>query len=591
MQFLGKSGGLGTTSTALALLGALANGCGQTAGSPKARPGDGAAGSGGDATSLTAGKGGGGNGGQAAAPCEGAEVAVSKRLVRLSFSQVLKAVGALTDAAQVDALARTYEIVDPRQRAFPPLASPREGAAFTPATWATSDHIAADVGSYALEHLVDFSGCGASPTEACVRAFLPRFAERAFRHPLGSDDEASLLQVVSEVLALGDTPAEALRYGVYAVLESPQFLYRTELGVEPKAAGALTSHEMASQLSFFLTDGPPDQPLLDAAEADALLEPTDIAAQVERLLQTTDAQRNLEDALFSYFGLPNLLTVVVDDVALTNDVREAMYRESTQFLTSTLWSGPFAELLTARRSTIDASLAPLYGFEAFPPPGATLDADGFALVDLPEARAGLLTQLGFLTSRARPDSASVVGRGLLVNSAILCGQNPPFPESLGSELISNVPNLTSASEREKAQYRAETNPCQGCHTLFDAYGLALENFDLMGRYITMDELGRPIDAAVILPPLGGGQAVSSAAEMARELAASPAFRSCMTKSMLVYALADFASEATLTSINRDGCANRATADELAQSATFSELLTRIATSSTLRLRAADVGAP
>jgi hypothetical protein len=394
---------------------------------------------------------------------------------------------------------------------------------------------------------------------------------------------------VSEIVALGETPAEALRYGVHAVLESPQFLYRTELGTEPTAAGPLTSHEMASQLSFFLTDGPPDPPLLAAAEADALSEPAGIAAHVERLLQTPAAQQNLEAALFSYFGLSGLETVTVDDAALTSGIRSAMHREATQFLSNTLWSRPFAELLTSRRATIDASLAPLYGLKAFPPAGVTPDADGFALVELPEARAGLLTQLGYLTARSRPDSVSVVERGLLVSSRILCGDNPAFP-NLPIETI-NVPSLASATEREKAEYRAKTSPCLGCHTLFDAYGLALGNFDLLGRFITTDERGRPIDAAVTLPQPAGGRQVGSAADMARELAANPAFRSCMTKSMLLYALADFPGEAASKSLGPGGCATRAAADELDQSATFSQLLTRVATSDTLRLRAADPGAP
>lgn len=586
-----KRGAVRTTQTTLVLLCTLACGCGHTAGAP--RRGAAAAGEAGALPDDTSGEGGGGGiGDETATPCSGTDVAIPKRLVRLSLGQIRNAIGAMTDEAEAELLTRTYELPDPEQRTFPPLASAREGAAFIETIWNTSDKMAADAGSYALEHLDELSSCGATPSEACVRSFLPTFAERAYRRPLSRDDETSLLQVVSEVLATGGTAADALRYGVYAVFESPQFLYRTELGAEPQSAGALTSAEMASQLSFFLTDGPPDQPLLDAAAADELTEPAGIAAQAQRLLELPATRQNLQAALFSYFGLSSLDSVVVDDPAYTSAVRGAMHRESQLFLANTLWSGPFSALLTSRRAAIDASLAPFYGLDAFPPTGAKPDAEGFALVDLPDVRAGLLTQLGYLTARARPESASVVQRGLLVNAQILCGENPPFPDGIQGA-IQAIPNLAEASEREKAEYRATTSPCATCHTLFDAYGLALGHFDLLGRYVTTDPQSRPIDSAVTLPPLAGGQKVQSAAEMAQILAASPAFRDCLTKNMLLYALAELPrNTAGASSLKVNGCAIRRVSDDLAVSgATFSELVTGIASSDTLRLRAADPGAP
>ena len=582
-----------TRQAALPLLCALVCACGHTQSAP--RPGPKVMGQAGEAAGGASAESGGASGdndGEVATPCEGTVAPVPKRLVRLSLGQIRNAMAALTDETEGALLTTTYELLEPEQRTFPPLASPREGSAFIPTVWATTDKMAADVGSYALEHLDELSGCGATPSDACVRRFLPELAERAYRRPLTSDDEASLLQVVSEVLTDGGTPADALRYGVYAVFESPQFLYRTELGVDPAAAGALTSAEMASQLSFFLTDGPPDQQLLDAAAADELTDPARIATEAERLLKTPATQQNLEAALFSYFGLYNLDSVIIDDGTFTPRVRGSMHREAQLFFANTLWSGPFSELLTSRRAAVDASLAPLYGLATFPPAGSQLDAEGFALVELPDERAGLLTQLGYLTARSRPESAWVVGRGLSVNTEVLCGENPPFPVAL-PDALRTVPNLANATEREKSEYRTTTMPCAPCHLLFDPYGLALENFDLLGRYVTQDSQGRPIDTRVTLPALAGGQEVQSAAEMAQTLAASPAFRACMTQRLLTYALAESPNDpASAPSLAVNGCAPRAVADKLAwPDATFSELVTGIASSDTLRLRAADPGAP
>src|SRR5262249_32960374 len=160
---------------------------------------------------------------------------------------------------------------------------------------------------------------------------------------------------------------------------------------------------------------------------------------------------------------------------LWNDVvRSSMYHESDLFLQDVLGGGKLADLLTSRKSRINQALAPIYGV-AWPPAGATPDADGFAAVDLPETRAGMLTQGGFLVAPARPMAGSVVGRGLLVNAAVLCNVNPAFPTQLAADIAKASSLLANASEKEKAAYRADkSRPCSGCHPNFDPYGLALE---------------------------------------------------------------------------------------------------------------------
>src|SRR5690606_32332902 len=122
---------------------------------------------------------------------------------------------------------------------------------------------------------------------------------------------------------------------------------------------------------------------------------------------------------------------------------------------------------------------------------SNMDADGFAALDLPENRAGLLTMAGFLTARSRPDTPSVVGRGLVVNATLLCGQNPPFPEDQSAAIEAVSAMLEHETERKKAEFRGMTAPCSGCHLLFDQYGVALENYDVIGKYRTVDAEGRP----------------------------------------------------------------------------------------------------
>jgi hypothetical protein len=134
------------------------------------------------------------------------------------------------------------------------------------------------------------------------------------------------------------------------------------------------------------------------------------------------------------------------------------------------------------------------------------------------------------------------------------------------------------SEREKATYRASNAPCLGCHPNFDPYGLSLENFDVIGRFRTMDAEGRPIDASVTLPAVAGGKPAASAVEMGKALADSGAFASCLGTKLMTYALAE-------TGVNGRSCASKAVANAFANSDhTFSSLVRAVALSKALTQR-------
>jgi len=544
-----------------------------------------AIGAGGSGSGTVPASGGSGSGVTALGPCAGSDIALHKRLVRLTFNQISNAVTSLTNAALGATIATTYEIGDSEHRTFPPLASPREGSTLTDSTWAKGDKIAADVAKYVVDNVATVTNCGAAPSADCAKAFVLSFAERAFRRPLNDAEKANLSKVLTDVAAAGGTASEQLQYGTYAVLESPYFLYRTEFGQDAGQAGTLTPYEVANQLAFFLTDTPPDMPLLDAAAQGALGTPEQISAQVKRIVALPAARQNLQDAMFSYFGLYGLEKVVVDSPDFTDPVRNSMLHESELFLKNTLWSPKLSSLLNGRQSTINATLAPLYGV---PAPTSGLDADGFALVDLPVNRAGILTNLGFLTARSRPDQPSVVGRGLLVNAALLCASNPEFPKQLADQIAAASMMLADATEREKSDYRTSTTPCSGCHKSFDPYGLALGNFDTVGRFQTMDSKGRAIDAAVTLPPTAGSAQVKSATEMADALAGGGAFAACMAKNVMLYALAEVPDEgASVTSVSVTGCATQSIAAGFAKTGqSFSDLVEQVAVSNTLGQRSA-----
>lgn len=502
------------------------------------------------------------------------------RLVRLSFAQIASSAESLLGSAAVEPLRMRHDIRPLSQGPFPPLSSAREGTSVDDSRFVQLDDIASALGQYVLDNVASVTGCGAAPTEPCARAFIASFAERAFRQPLEPVERDTVLQVFDEGLALGAPVAEAIQYATYAVFSSPLFVYRRELG-EPDTAGQrrLSAHEMASQLSFFITNAPPDAELLQAASAGLLATTAGLAEQVDRLLASPSAQSNLEQAVLALYEVEQLGSVVMDPStfpAFSAELAASMRTESAEFLKMHLWDAPVESLLTSRRSRVNAGLAAHYGV-TFPPAGAALDASGFAEVVLPLERSGLLTQAAMLTLGSRPDSQSVVERGLRVMRSLVCEPTPLFPD-----VIPEIPEVPG-TEREKAADRAARAECVDCHRLIDPYGLALESFDAIGRYRTSDADAEPLDPAVTLvkPPVS----VSSAAEMAAAIAASGAFAECLTQHFVALAVADG------THVPRScDLEDIARARQQADDASFAGLVRQVALSKTLAVRSSG-GAP
>jgi hypothetical protein len=521
-------------------------------------------------------------GGNGPIACDGGTVIDSKRLVRLSFHQISNTIRALFDSTLGQKIDTDFEIGSEAAiaRTFPPLASPREQGVISKTIWPLNDQIAAAAGNYTLANLSTITGCGAAPTDECAQGFVKTFAEKAFRRPLTEAEVASLLTVYTEVKAQFTTVPEAIQHSVYAIMQSPQVLYRTEFGADAKQAGPLTSYEIASELSYFLTDAPPDQALLDAAKQNQLTTPEQIGPHVDRILATPSARKNLEGAMFSYFKLDNLASVKIDDEGFTNGtaakpytgIRESSYREAELFFEKTLWNGPLDGLLTSKKSAINTTLAAFYGITL---PTTPADENTFLEVELPANRAGLLTQAGFLASNSRPDVPSVVARGLVINAALLCATNPPFPTDQATldKIASAKTQFADATERAQYEYRITTPPCLGCHLNFDAYGLALDTYDAIGRYRTVDPQGRPIDPTVKLPGSAGGAIAKDTIEMQSQISATPGFAACVSKNMLAWALAE-GSQLTPSS-----CAAQKVAQGFgAGDKTFSTMLREIAIS-------------
>lgn len=425
------------------------------------------------------------------------------------------------------------------------------------------------------------SGCTDDPSDACASAYLRKFAQTAFRRPVLDVEMTDVMAVYSSANARG-TFASALRLAVQALLSAPSFAYRNEFGQDDgQGRFALTPYELASTLSYFLSDAPPDTELRAAADNGSIVQPGEIDKHVARLLTLPAAQASLTSTMLAAWRVANVFGSSKDPTAFPEfnpQLAASMYRETQLFVDDVLWkrAAPISELLTSRDSFVDESLAKIYGV----PYSGTTPGE-FVKVKLPEGqRAGLLTQASVMSALSRTDQTSVVARGLFMRGAVLClAKIPQPPADLAGAIEAQL--AADMSEKERAEYRKNTQPCGGCHRNFDPFGLLLEAYDPIGRYRTQIK-GVAVDASLDLTGLGSfSGVVDGAVKMGESAAASPEFAACITRNLAVYATGD-------AGLTTDACQLQKVVSALPQGpVTFAQVVSAVAKSSMLSVRAQE----
>jgi hypothetical protein len=335
-----------------------------------------------------------------------------------------------------------------------------------------------------------------------------------------------------ELVASGDAFADGVRLVVEAVLQSPKFLYRNELGAETNGDGliVLDDWEIASRLAFFLWNSIPDAALLDAAERGELSSEDDVGAAVSRLVadpkalatnvsfhaqawQFTRFSRIAPDA-DTYPDAPADLVTRVD--ASARRFVEEVVREG----------GGFSEFLTAPYAFADSELAPLYG--------KSVSGSALARIDFTAGeRKGFLMQLGFLAAHAYAIKTDPIHRGLFVLRELLCREiaDPP-PGATETPLPETDEPIETT--REEISLLTGQQACVGCHIDINAPGFAFESFDAVGAARTLEN-DVPVDTTGELTLDGSIVTFANAGELVEALAQSSEARACYAGKWLSFA--------------------------------------------------------
>ena len=433
------------------------------------------------------------------------------------------------------------------------------------------------------------------PPAACAARFAKTFGALAFRRPLDAAEVTNLLKVYTQGATQNFNTGISLM--IEALILSPSFIYRTELGPSTLTADAsghfpdttLTSYEVATQLGFLFLNSTPDAPLLAAAADNTLSTPAGIMTQVNRLLALPAAKDSITHVVVNWFNVGQLVDKANKDTALLAPLAPAdqnqtvlvgdLLTSAQQFVADALWSssGKVTNLLTSPKMFVNQRLATLYGLPF------TGTGTGFAPATWPatQPRAGILTQPSFLWALSDSALTSIVKRGKFLHDDVVCQDPLPPPIDLTTPTALAV---IAMGDSEVTKSDARMSPgvvCNACHFQMDPYSRVLQNFGPIGNYRTVDEANRPINPSVTFSgssPLAP-MMLTGAPALAQALISTKVLTDCAIQKMSSYAIGSMIRVARTCEVE----ALRAQFDQ--SDGTMSSLITQVALANFVRARA------
>jgi hypothetical protein len=374
---------------------------------------------------------------------------------------------------------------------------------------------------------------GSAAEEPCAKKILSTLARRAYRRPVTDRDIEPLLNLYRSARSEGDFET-GIEMALQGVLVSTEFLFRIEqdpASGAPNTAYRISDLELASRLSFFLWSSIPDDELLVAAERGQLKDPAVLEQQVRRMLADPRSKTLVGNFAGQWLQLRNLKTRtpsrdVFED--FDESLRLAFQEETNLFLESMVREDrSVLDLLRANYTFVNERLARHYGIP-------NVYGSKFRRITLAdENRMGLLSQGSVLLLTSYANRTSVVQRGKWVLENLLAAPPPPPPPNANTTLKERSADGKALPMRLAMEQHRNNPACMGCHARMDPIGFALENFDGIGRWRTVDA-GAPIDPSGMLPD---GSKFAGPAELRKALLNRPQLIAyAVGEKLLTYAL-------------------------------------------------------
>ena len=331
------------------------------------------------------------------------------------------------------------------------------------------------------------------------QAILKKLARKLFRRPVSDAEMQQVYAQAKEEFAMGRSVYSGLQAGIRGMLCSPSFLFKHE-----GEAGSLDDHAIAARMSFFLWNSLPDETLFELASEGKLTDPKVRYEQTLRMLKHESAGRFVKDFVYQWLDLEKLEIVEPDVNVFTVDefdlVRDQIKEEPVEFFKEVLSNNlSLSNFIDSDFVMITPELNYIYQIEGHPVaepgkrPGATKISpvdyrpkeitSEFTKVMLGEKdqyRGGLLSQAGFmLMTTNNGEYTNPFYRGAWVLKSFY-GDHLETPENV--EIAALSPPTKTETIKETIDAHREIASCNMCHKKMDPLGIALENFDVIGRW-------------------------------------------------------------------------------------------------------------
>jgi len=347
----------------------------------------------------------------------------------------------------------------------------------------------------------------------CANRILSRLVRLAYRHTPTDQELKPVLDLYASARKTGDFES-GIEAGLERILIAPEFLFRIEKDPAkepPSKAYRVNDVQLASRLSFFLWSSIPDDELLRVAERSQLKDPKVLEHQVKRMLADRRASSlvtNFADQWLQVRSTPAVSPDVYTFPAFDDTLRASMQRETEMFVESQMKADrPLTDLLTADYTFLNQQLAEFYGI-----PGVYGDA--FRKVSYPSdnPRRGILGQGSVLavSTYTFHTRTSPTLRGKYILELLGAPPPPPPPSVPALDVTPAAVGGKTLTVRQRMEMHRKYPVCASCHVGMDPLGFALENFDAVGKWRTVDIDGTPIDASASLPD---GTTFTGSAEM------------------------------------------------------------------------------
>jgi len=548
----GSTGGSGAAASG-------GSGNGQNAGGSSGNAGS-STGGGGSSTGGTGGAGGAGGSGNAGGvppvpdDCDPTATTSATPLRRLGRAEYLNTLRDLLAPSgldgEVDAIASATDQLPPdgeNEHLFSGMdrrLTQRHVDAFYGVADALATRITEDGAS--LEALAGSCASDAEPTETCVSDFMQSFGARAFRRVPTAAEVSRYL----ELRTAGTPSSEVFRGVLFTLFQSPELLYHLEIGGDEVSGRepvyALTGYEKASRLSYLFWQSMPDEQLTAAAAAGELDTDQGYEAAVERVFTDPRTRATLGQFWGEWLGLSGFagfidsaaFSAFSDGVTADDALFDAMADETYALIDHFTWdtTGSYGDVLTSRLFFSQSSaLAELYGVEAWSGSG---DPPSLPATE----RSGLLTRAGLLVEGNAVTNP--IKRGAFVLKQMLCEEIDP-PSDLPPDALTLPAVDPTLSTRSRFEAKTSPPECAGCHGMLNPLGFALESFDALGRFRTMEqvfaddgELLSTMDVNPVVELVIGDVTtpVATPVEFSEAIAASREAYECLAKQYYRFAL-------------------------------------------------------